>query len=271
MLIRRAAVAGAFYPGNKSTLTNMLEDMYSKASDCPKGDWIGAIAPHAGYIYSGQVAANTYACLDVPDTVIILSPNHTGLGEMAAVAPHDYWETPLGMVRVDTEIAKYLVENNEYLTFDEVAHLREHSAEVHVPFLQYKNPDVSIVPVTLKGMPFDVTEDIAGTLKRAWEEKGGKLLIIASSDMNHYESQSITNRKDRLALDRIMDLDPSGLFKVIFQHDVTMCGFIPATILLNMAIMLGANRAELASYMTSGDVSGDYSSVVGYAGVLIGR
>ncbi len=271
MLIRRAAVAGAFYPGHKSTLNSMLEKMFSVDAECPEGDWIGAIAPHAGYVYSGQVAANTYACLDIPDTVVILSPNHTGLGEMAAVAPHDYWETPLGMARIDRELANFLVENSEYLKFDDVAHIREHSAEVHVPFLQYKNPDVSIVPITLKGMPFEVTEAIAGTLKRAWDEKGGKLLFIASSDMNHYESQSVTNRKDRLALDRIINMDPSGLFKVIFQHDVTMCGFIPATILLNTAIMLGASRAELVSYMTSGDVSGDYSSVVGYAGVLIGR
>jgi len=269
-MIRKPAVAGMFYPADKKSLTAFIQGYFKKtACDGNEISCKGIVSPHAGYIYSGAVAAKTFACVKVPKRVIILAPNHTGLGKIAAVAPHDEWETPLGNVKIDRELAEKLVESSKYMEFDKTAHAREHAAEVQIPFLQVKRPDVKIVPITMMPMSMDIAMDIGHTIADIIKSVGEPVLIVASSDMNHYEPQSVANRKDKIAMDRILNMDPAGLHTAVNKHSISMCGYIPAIIMLVASMELGASRADLVDYRTSGDVSGDYSSVVGYAGIII--
>lgn len=267
-MIRKPAVAGVFYPEKRKDLENFITEYY-QAFERPEITCMGLVSPHAGYVYSGAVAAKTYAGISIPNRAIILSPNHTGLGTMAAVAPQSEWETPLGNVKTDLDLAKKLVEASKYMNFDLTAHIREHSAEVQLPFLQVKKPDIRIVPITMMYMSLDIVRNIGHTIAEVIKNTGESILIVASSDMNHYEPQSVTNRKDKIAIERIVKMDPVGLNAVIHEHNISMCGYIPAIAMLTAAMELGAKKAELVDYRTSGDVSGDYSSVVGYAGIIV--
>jgi len=266
---RQPAVAGYFYPGEKKQLLQVLDHFVDR--DCVKTDCTAAVCPHAGYVYSGATAGAVFSRAEIPETVIILGPNHTGYGEPYAVDMHDSWITPLGETEVDRKIAEALVKNSRYLEEDAVAHLKEHSLEVQLPFLQFLKKDVRIVPVVLSGHVDDPAwSEIGETIAQAIISQGAmKTLIVASSDMTHYEEQNSAEEKDNYAIEAIMALDEQLLIKRIYEKDISMCGYGPVITAVIAAKILGAKEAELVRYATSGEASKNYVQVVGYAGILI--
>lgn len=267
-MVRQPAVAGAFYPAEPDKLRKELARCLSEKSGSKKKA-IGIVVPHAGYIYSGAVAGMVYNQTELPERFIILSPNHTGLGEPYSIMPRGEWLTPLGRALIDEELASSFMKNCPLLREDETAHVREHSLEVQIPFLQILKKDFRFVPLTLSFLPFESCKKVGTALARTIREAGENILIIASSDMNHYESQEIAERKDRLAIEKILALDPEGLYETVKKNGISMCGIIPTTAMLVAARELGAKKGELIKHATSGDVTGDYSSVVGYAGLIV--
>jgi AmmeMemoRadiSam system protein B len=201
--------------------------------------------------------------------VVILSPNHTGLGSRAAVMSEGAWQMPAGEVGINSSLSRLIMEQSKYLEEDELAHLREHSLEVQLPFLQYFNPDFQMVPICLAGRDLKFCQDIGLAVARARKEFGQPVLIVASSDMTHYESQRAAKRKDEMAIEKILSLDPPGLLEIVRKESISMCGVIPTTAMLIACKELGAKDARLVKYATSGDVSGDYDQVVGYAGIIV--
>ncbi len=266
-MIRRPAVAGTFYPGDSIELFSMIKKMVPENTEKKKAK--GVIAPHAGYIYSGKTAARVFASVEIPDVAIIMAPNHTGLGKAASIWPSGEWEVPGGKVQVEEELAELLLKNSSVLDEDYQAHLYEHAVEVEIPFLYYFNPNIKIVPIVLYPLPYQYCEEIGTAIAEGIREYGKDVLIVASSDMTHYESADSAKTKDSMALERILAMDPMGLYRIIQEYDITMCGYIPATIMLIAAIQLGAKKAELVDYTNSGEVTGDFTSVVAYAGVVV--
>jgi len=230
---------------------------------------LGCIVPHAGYMYSGHVAGAVFARLQLPRRYIILCPNHTGRGQPLAIMSEGAWETPLGEASVDGELASALKAAFPLLREDAEAHRDEHALEVQLPFLQNLLPNFSFVPIAVGTSRYDVLEQLGEAIGDVLAVQKEPVLLVASSDMNHYESDEITRIKDRRALDRILELDPRGLYDVVTKQQVTMCGFGPAIAMLTAAKRRGARGAQLIKYATSGDVSGDRNLVVGYAGVAV--
>ncbi len=234
---------------------------------------IGCVAPHAGYIYSGGVAGAVYAQIEIPERCVILCPNHTGKGVPLAIMANTTWQTPLGEIAADADLATRLLRSFPALREDSAAHRSEHAIEVQLPFLQTLQPKLSIVPIAVGTSNFDdlrgLGEALAGLIADVEEERGKKVLIVASSDMNHYESDAITRVKDRKAIDRVLALDARGLWEVVTNEEISMCGFGPTVTMLTAAKLLGAHAAALIKYATSGEVSGDYAAVVGYAGMVV--
>jgi AmmeMemoRadiSam system protein B len=227
------------------------------------------VAPHAGYMYSGGVAGAVYANIDLPRRILVLCPNHTGNGRPLAIMSSGTWETPLGPAPIDEPLANELKNRFPLLTEDAEAHRSEHAIEVELPFLQISRPDFTFVPVALGTAHFDVLETLGDTVAEAVKTEGEKILIVASSDMNHYENDAVTRVKDHKAIERMLALDARGLFEVVMKEEISMCGFGPAIVMLTAARRLGATSAEMIKYATSGDVSGDRDLVVGYAGVVV--
>ena len=270
MPVRSPAVAGAFYDARPDRLDKEVRRRLAEAgASGPPRDAFGAIVPHAGYVYSGPVAAAVYARLRIPKTCVILCPNHTGRGAPAALDPSEAWRTPLGDVPVDRRLARRIVELAPSLEEDAEAHRREHSLEVQLPFLQSLRPDVSFVPICLGEPSLGLCREIGEALARVRAEEAEPPLLLASSDMNHYESREIGRPKDDRALARIQSVDAEGLFRTVLTEHISMCGFLPATALLFAARAAGAGTAEVVARRDSGDETGDPSSVVGYAGVVI--
>ena len=266
-MIRPAAVAGQFYPASPEKLKEMLGEFLDAAA--PREDVIGLVSPHAGYIYSGPVAGATISRVTFKDTFIILGPNHTGMGRPFSIMTEGSWKTPLGEVKIDSELAGRILAKSGYLEDDSAAHRFEHSIEVQLPFLQYIKPDVKIVPIVLYPEEPAAYRDIGETIAAAFRESGGKAVILASSDMSHYEPQQSAEEKDRRAIDAILDLDDEALFERIRKYGISMCGYGPAISLIVAAKKLGARRGRLVKFQTSGAASGDFSRVVGYAGIII--
>lgn len=266
-MIRQPAVAGQFYPGNEQALRRELQQLIPEVS--PKQQVLGVISPHAGYIYSGSTAGKLLAGITIPRAVIILGPNHHGIGSLAALSPEDAWQTPLGTVPIEKRLARLIQQQIPAVQEDAVAHLREHSLEVQVPFLQYLRPDVTIVPICLAFGDYAGCEIVGNGIAAAVKEFDEPVLILASSDMTHYESAERAKQKDSLALECALALDPQGLVQVCRSNRITMCGVIPAAVMLVAAKALGATSTELVGYTTSGVVSGDYSQVVAYAAVTV--
>jgi len=267
MTVRPPAVAGMFYESRPDRLEKDVRGYL--AVDASPAEAFGAIVPHAGYIYSGATAGAVYARVRVPRTCVILCPNHTGRGAPASVEPSNAWRTPLGDVPVDRRAADRLRELAPSLTEDPEAHRREHSLEVQLPFLQTVRPDVSFVPVCLGEPSLALCREVGEAIARLRAESGEPPLVVASSDMNHYESRAAGRRKDDLALARVGNLDPEGLFRTVLTEDISMCGFLPATALLFAARAAKAKEAKVVARADSGDQTGDTSSVVGYAGVVV--
>jgi AmmeMemoRadiSam system protein B len=247
---REAVFAGQFYPGSVRELEKDLDKMIKFSRD--KRDAIGAISPHAGYIYSGSVAGEVYGKIRPADSYVILSPNHTGEGARFAVST-ETWVTPLGEVPVDTELARRLMSGTKLLSHDEEAHLGEHSIEVQLPFIQKISPSARIVPITVKHANLHEIEEVAEAISLGIKESGKKVMIIASSDMSHYDSRKSASGKDHLAIQKVIELDPEGLLKVVVENNITMCGYLPSVIMLKTAKKLGAKKAELVRYSDSGD------------------
>ncbi len=285
---RKAAVAGFFYPAEASKLKKQISELYSRCDLQKAKKAFALISPHAGYIYSGQVAADVFSKVKITKKIFILSPNHTGEGAAISINAEGSWETPLGEVKIDSALAKAFMKHCPWVEEDEEAHREEHSLEVQLPFLQYLKKDFEFVPLTLQHLSYEDCEVVGMALAEAMREyqrqpQSGdegvgatrapmidqEVLILASSDMNHYESHERTLKKDMIAIDPILKMDPKKLYEQVHQHDVSMCGIIPATIALIATKLLGAKHAELISHTTSGPVSGDYERVVGYASFII--
>jgi len=273
-VVRQPAVAGRFYPANAQHLRAEVETYTTaRASAAAESETkiraMGCVVPHAGYMYSGHVAGAVYRRLELPRSFVILCPNHTGMGEPLAIMSQGAWHTPLGDAPIDEELAERLKSRLPLLSDDAAAHQYEHALEVQLPFLQVLVPGFKFVPITVGTSNFEVLSALGKVIGAAVAEAGEPVLVIASSDMNHYESDKVTRVKDRRAIDQLLALDARGLYDIVHQADISMCGYGPAVAMLTAARKLGATRAELIRYATSGDVSGDYDMVVGYAGVAV--
>ena len=271
MYTRPPAVAGTFYEGTPDRLTRQVDACFAANPQPPaqKERFLGAVVPHAGLMYSGHVAAAFYAIADLPKRFVILCPNHTGAGHFAAINREGAWRTPLGEIAIDTPLADALMAKTPLLAVDIRAHAREHSLEVQLPFLQrLLGPDFTFVPICLGAHRYDYAEEIGRAIAEVLKSETD-VAILASSDLNHYEDQRETLRKDQLAIDQVLARDPRELWRVVDVYDVSMCGFIPTTTMLLAANALGATEARLIKHATSGDVNGDYSHVVGYASIVV--
>ena len=266
MTTREPAVAGRFYPGGTERLRAEVRAFLSGGG--PPLDAMAVVAPHAGYMYSGSIAGLVYASVNVPPAAIVVCPNHTGLGARAAIMTQGSFRTPLGDVPVHERLAE-LLQSHAEVTIDARAHAQEHAIEVHLPFLQERNPDVSFVPLCLAGLPLAACLQLGTGMAEAVRALGEPVLLVASTDMSHYVPALLAERLDRLALECIESMDPAQLYETVVAHDISMCGFIPTTVVLQAARQLGATTARLVRYGNSGETSGDMEHVVGYAGLVI--
>jgi AmmeMemoRadiSam system protein B len=286
-VIREAAVAGSFYPSHPQQLegevrrcvaatpraSHTVEQPTAPAEALPAAAArlraLGCIVPHAGYMYSGAVAGAVYARLDLPRRFLVLCPRHYPQGAPLAILSEGAWRTPLGDAPVDSTLADALTRACPLLREDELAHQREHAIEVQLPFLQLLRPEFQFVPIALGTDRFQAFEDLGRAVARVVAAQKEPVLLVASSDMNHFESDTITRQKDSRAIERILALDPRGLYDVVRRENISMCGYGPAVTMLVAAKELGATRAELVCYATSAEASGDYDRVVGYAGIVV--
>jgi len=269
--VRRPAVAGRFYPAKVETLTRQLDQyMGPEPAASEKAEAaLGCVVPHAGYMYSGQVAGAVYSRLPTRDTYVILCPNHTGRGSPLAIMSSGEWLTPLGTVPVDGALAQALRKSCHLLMEDAEAHEDEHSLEVQLPFLQRRVEKFTFVPIAIGVSGYSALESLGHGIAQAVKVAARPVIIVASSDMNHYEPDNVTRVKDQKAIDKMLALDPKGLYEVLRREDISMCGYGPAVAMLTAAKDLGAQRAVLVKYATSADASGDRSAVVGYAGIIV--
>jgi AmmeMemoRadiSam system protein B len=284
--VRTPAVAGRFYPGRAEELLREIREYTSPGKTTVESGRIaaiGCVAPHAGYIYSGGVAGAVYSRLEIPKRCVILCPNHTGKGRPLSIMANTTWQTPLGEVAADAEMGARLLRRFPALEENSAAHRAEHAIEVQLPFLQARQPELNIVPIAIGTSDFDVLHGLGEALADVIagrqeddpekdgqeEDRAEKVLIVASSDMNHYESDAVTRVKDHKAIERVLAMDARGLWEVVMNEDISMCGFGPTIVMLTAAKLLGATAATLVKYATSGEVSGDYESVVGYTGIIV--
>ncbi len=272
-MIRQPAVAGQFYPGSAREVEAQLDELVRPVD--AKRNAIAVVVPHAGWMYSGATAGKVYSAVRIPDRVIMIGPNHHGIGNPYAVYDAGVWRTPVGDVPICEPLASALFDNCDLLTEDTRAHSLEHSLEVQVPMLRRANPNVQIVPLLIGGgWPASGgrrnLREIGTAIAQTVKEYGQAVLLLASTDLNHYEDQETSNRKNKLALDAVVGLDEEALMDRVKEEEISMCGVAPTYIVIVAAKQLGARRAELLDYRTSGDVTGDFSAVVGYGGVVIG-
>ena len=270
--LREPAVAGRFYPASPAALRADIQSYLSPHGQPPHGQRapaVGCVVPHAGYVYSGHVAGAVFSRMLIPASCIVLCPNHTGRGHPLAIMREGGWRTPLGTLPIDSVLAGCLMESFPALAEDTEAHLFEHAIEVELPFLQVSRPGVKFVPVAIGTGTLVVLEELGQAFAGVIHASRQPVLMIASSDMNHYEDDATTRVKDRWAIDKILALDPPALYQTIINESISMCGFAPTVAMLTAAKQLGAAKAELVQYATSGDVSGDRDRVVGYAGIIV--
>jgi len=279
--VRRPWVAGAFYPADPDRLRQTIESCFTHrlgpgglpGTASPERRIVAVVCPHAGYMYSGPVAAHSYYHLAAearPESVVVIGPNHTGMGSPIAMMRSGAWETPLGEVEIDEGLADAIFRASDIIDIDEWAHAREHSIEVQLPFLQYiYGPGLRFVPICMGFQDLESSREVGRAVAEA--VGGADAVIVASTDLTHQEPQASANRKDRLVLESILSLDEAALQERVRSHRVTMCGYGPVSAAIVASKMLGAEKAELLAYHTSGDVTGDHSAVVGYAAAKITR
>ncbi len=265
--MRRAAVAGAFYEAERSRLEEQLKECFAGVTREEKEDVLGAVVPHAGYMYSGGVAANVYSKIPEADTFVILGPNHQGIGSLIAVS-EDTWVTPLGEVEADKAFVDALPKR--IIDVDEAAHKYEHSIEVQLPFLQFLfDKNFKFVPICMSLSDEDTAREVGEDLAETIAKFDKKVVVIASSDFTHYEPDRIAREKDEYVIEAITELDVAKFYNRIYERNSTACGVGPIAAMMYAAKKLGAREGELIKYATSGDIIGDRSSVVGYGGVII--
>ena len=268
-MIREPVVAGQFYPASPRELRSMIASMVDEKA--VKKEVIGVVSPHAGYPYSGPVAGAVLSRIKFKDTFVILGPSHTGRGKPFSIMTAGAWRTPLGQVEIDSDLGKKMLAGSSHLQEDALAHQYEHSIEVQIPFLQYFKPDVRIVPIVLAYATPEIYKQIGREIAQAVKESKsfqGRVILMASSDMTHYEPQELAQKKDNEAIKAMLDLNEDELLKRVEEMNISMCGYAPVAALIAAAKELGAKSAELVKYQTSGDTTGDFSSVVGYAGII---
>ncbi len=265
--VREPAVAGYFYPRSPEGLRQEIRNYTTQAGE--KISALACVVPHAGYMYSGHVAGAVYGRLQLPGRFVILCPNHTGYGRPLAVMTEGAWQTPLGQARIDHELAQALCRACPLLELDDAAHRGEHAIEVQLPFLQATLPEFAFVPIAVGTARYEPLQALGEAMAGVLREQSDRVMLISSSDMNHYEPDDVTRVKDHKAIDKMLALDPRGLYDVVMEESISMCGFAPTVAALTAAKLLGATSAEVIKYATSGDVSGDRSAVVGYAGMVI--
>jgi len=277
--MRRPAYAGSFYEGSSQSLKRQIEECFThelgpkalpKVMTGKLGHAVGLISPHAGYMYSGPVAAHGYYHLALdgkPDLIVIFGPNHTGIGSGLAIMREGTWQTPLGEVEIDTATADSIVRASQVVDVDDGAHLREHSIEVQLPWLQYLyGSTFRFVPICFLMQDLQSSREVGMSVARALRDKNG--LVIASTDMTHYEPQKIAEKKDKAVIEAASQLQEAKVFSTVEALQVSMCGYGPAIAAITAAKELGAKNGKLLCYKTSGDVVGDYSAVVGYASMM---
>lgn len=267
-MVRKPAVAGYFYPKKPGELRAMLEEMIDARAKKVKA--LAVISPHAGFIYSGHVAGAVFSSVELPGHIVILGPSHRGIRAVFGITSEGVWQTPLGDVPIDKGLAELIRERSPLIQEDEGGHASEHSLEVQLPFIQYLKRDFSIVPICVSpAADYSDLQGLADAVADATSRSGREVLLVSSTDMSHYVSQETAKKQDFLAIDKMLALDARGLYDVVRDEDISMCGFQPTTAVILAARKLGAKKAELICYQTSGDASGDYQSVVGYAGLRI--
>jgi AmmeMemoRadiSam system protein B len=266
-VLRLPAVAGRFYPSNPAELTALVQQFTKKDSGKASQHVRACLVPHAGYAYSGHVAGAVFARLALPKKFLILGVRHFPRGEPVAILSSGAWRTPLGDAEIDAALAETLRGACPLLREDNVAHSVEHSLEVQLPFLQVLAPGFSFVPVALGTLRFEDLVSVGEAVARVLLAKKEHVLLLTTSDLNHYEDDTTTRRKDRTAIDQLLELDARGLYDTCRKEEISMCGLGPAVAMLTALCAMGAKKAELVRYATSGDVSGDRDAVVGYAGM----
>jgi len=267
-MLRMPAVAGRFYPSHPAELTALIKKITNAEKIETRNRAKACLVPHAGYVYSGHVAGAVYARLVLPRKIVILGVRHFPRGERAAILSNGAWRTPLGDAVIDEALAVALRAACPQLREDAVAHSAEHSLEVQVPFLQVLRPEFTFVPLALGTVEFDELVAIGEGIGRVLSRVNEDVLLLTTSDLNHYENDATTRVKDRKAVERLLALDARGLYDTCRNESISMCGLGPAVTMLTVLHGLGATSGELVRYATSGDVSGDLDSVVGYAGML---
>jgi len=280
--VRHPAQAGSFYPSERTALVSQLEKCFlhklgpgklPMLQERGERRIISAVSPHAGYVYSGPVAANLYSALasdGVPSTVVILGPNHYGIGTGVSAMVEGVWQTPLGEVEIDSAVAKKICRNSDIIDLDDSAHTNEHSIEVQLPFLQYVYGNrFKFVPISMMMQDIQTSRNVGESIAKSTDKEN--VLTIASSDLSHYEPQKLAERKDRLAMNAILKLDEEELQRVVESENMSMCGYGPVSSAIITGKLLGARDAKIVSYQTSGDITGDYGQVVGYLSATIAK
>ena len=274
-MIRIPSVSGMFYESNPTFLREDIESMFSKIDiNDDNNEIVAGVVPHAGYIYSGKTACYTFneiAKGELPDTFIIIGPNHTGHGTKIDVCDYDKWETPLGLVDVDREFIQELINTDSNVYIDNNAHVREHSIEVELPFIQYicEDHDFKIVPIVISQQIPQLCEILAESLDKVIRKLNRKCVIIASTDLNHYDDEDTTRFLDEKVIKSVEDMDMKQLVKEIIDYDITMCGYGPVITAVTYSKLQNANTSIVLNHTTSCETSGDYDSVVGYMSSII--
>jgi hypothetical protein len=270
-MIRKPAAIGYFYPAGLSNINDVIAS-FNVPQKKVKIDAFGIISPHAGYVYSGKTAFMGYSEIIIKKNIIIIGPNHTGLGADFSIMDEGSYNFGDFNIPINSELAKAVVkEKNSPFKVDESAQLKEHSIEVQIPLIHYIKQDFSIVPIVVSFVRYDDVVKAAASIFNAIKRLGllNDVLIVASSDMTHYESAGQAKIKDEIAISEILKLNPDGLYNKVRDNNISMCGFIPASIMINIAKMADRTNAKLINYTNSGESSGDYSSVVGYSSIIV--
>jgi MEMO1 family protein len=267
MLIRESAVAGQFYPDTPGELRKTVESFIQKPESMLEAKAV--LIPHAGYIYSGPVVGKVLSSVRLPNRFIILGPNHTGRGTTLALAPPGLWRTPLGSAAVNEAMNRDLMKTCPELREDASAHRNEHCLEVQIPFLQVLRPDFEFSAICVGTADYSNLEALGHAMAHVVRSSQEPVLLVASSDMTHYETADAAAVQDQFAIDRILAIDPRGLYRIVVEKDITMCGFAPMVAVLIACIALGAASGRLIQYTNSGEASGDLNRVVAYAGIVV--
>lgn len=270
-IVRPPAVAGRFYPHKREALLREVDRYLEPTSPAeePIEKAIGCVVPHAGYMYSGHVAGAVYRLLPPCSRYIILGPNHWGRGAALAIMSTGQWQTPLGQIPIDSELARAIQSECRTVSEDAEAHTGEHSLEVQIPFLQRHSGSFTFVPIAIGLVDYLTLETLGRAVANAVRGSKEHVIVVASSDMNHYEPDDVTREKDEKAIEKILALDPKGLLEVIREENISMCGYAPTIAMLTAANELGAREGRLIRHATSADTGGDRDSVVGYAGIIV--